>query len=137
METEKSIKTARKHLGKKISKCRKNMKPAELAKRLGISRSYMKGIEDGISTPSPEMYKKMIQVLMPTDTTLKQMDRLYMTIRKAPPPDICEIFSSNPDWIEVFRSLKNSNISAEQIKQMADNSALLQTGSGKGESKNA
>ena len=123
-------------LGAMIVKCREGkMNQSNLASAAGIPRSNMKYIEDGRNAPTAIVYKRIINALLPDAETKQKMDRLYMQIRKTPPPDICEIFSSNPEWIEVFRSLKESNISAEQIMQMTG-TAVAQAKPDKGENSN-
>ena len=63
------------------------------------------------------------------------MDKLYVTIRKTPPPDVCETINSNQELFDVFRIIKSQQLSQEQITRAKE---LFQTfaNENKGENEN-
>ena len=82
-------------LGLLIRDCRGTLSQSQLAKRVGLPRSNMKYIEDGVNAPTAEVYDKLIKELKPDLQARQRMDRLYMAIRKVPPPDICRTITQN------------------------------------------
>lgn len=108
-------------LGKFIAKKRENLNEplsqSKLANAVGLPRSNMKYIEDGFNAPSPHIYMKLIETLKPTLSERKKMDGYYTTIRKSPPPDICEIINSNQELFDVIRLIKTNELTKEQIEQ--------------------
>ena len=40
-----------------------------------------------------------------------------MAIRKVPPPDICEVITTNNELIDVFRLLSGKKLSNDQLEQ--------------------
>ena len=109
------IETAKQTLGKEISKCRKELSQRKLASAVGLPPSNMKYIEDGVNAPSPEIYKKIIEVLHPEEKRQKKMDHLYMLIRKAPPPDVCEIIIENEEINDAMRMIEGKILTDIQI----------------------
>lgn len=106
------IKTKREQLGDSQRK---------FAKKIGLSNSNLKYIEDGINAPSPEIYKSIILFLNPDNEILRRMDDLYSKIRKTPPPDICEIVINNPNLYEVLRMVGvNTIISDNKVKKLTE-----------------
>jgi hypothetical protein len=61
-----------------------------------------------------------LDTLQPDEKQKSEMDRLYMTIRKTPPPDICELLINNPNLITVLRAMEDTKLSKKEM-----NSALV------------
>lgn len=97
-------------LGLLIRDCRGTLSQSQLAKRVGLPRSNMKYIEDGVNAPTAEVYDKLIKELKPDLQTRQRMDRLYMAIRKVPPPDICRTITQNKDLVDAMRKLEGCNL---------------------------
>ena len=106
-------------LGLLIRDCRGTLSQSQLAKRVGLPRSYMKYIEDGVNAPTAAVYEKLIKELKPDLQTRQRMDRLYMAIRKVPPPDICRTITQNKDLVDAMRKLEGCNLTPDQIKRVA------------------
>ena len=88
-------------------------------KRVGLPRSNMKYIEDGVNAPTAEVYDKLIKELKPDLQARRRMDRLYMAIRKVPPPDICRTIAQNKDLVDAMRKLEGCNLTPDQIESVA------------------
>ena len=122
---EKAVERAKKHLGEAIVKCRgEQWTQRQLALAIGLSPSNLKYIEDGINAPTADVYARLIEKLTPSVAVRARMDRLYMTIRKAPPPDVCNVIADTPDLLNVLRGLNGKQITKEQLEQM---SALIES----------
>ena len=106
-------------LGSLIRDCRGALSQSQLAIKIGLSRSNMKYIEDGVNAPTAEVYDKLIKELNPNLLTRRRMDYLYMAIRKAPPPDVCRTLIQNRDLIDAMRKLEGYNLSPQQLKSVA------------------
>lgn len=65
MAVDNASKRAKQELGTLIVYCRGTLSQSQLAKRVGLSRSNMKYIEDGVNAPTAEVYDKLIQELKP------------------------------------------------------------------------
>ena len=130
------IKDAKVKLGKKIRELReqtRKIKSAALANEIGLPRSNMKYIEDGVNAPSPEKYEALIRALQPNPEDHKELDRIYSVIRGAPPPDVCKIIMEN-DWLfDSLRLASAKQLTEEQIKEVR---TLLATFNTKGETEN-
>ena len=113
-------------LGLLIRDCRGTLSQSQLAKRVGLPRSNMKYIEDGVNAPTAEVYDKLIKELKPDLQTRQHMDRLYMAIRKVPPPDVYRTITQNKDLVDAIRKLEGCNLSPDQIKSVADLFASFQ-----------
>ena len=113
-------------LGLLIRDCRGTLSQSQLAKRVGLPRSNMKYIEDGVNAPTAEVYDKLIKELKPDLQARRRMDRLYMAIRKVPPPDVCRTITQNKDLVDAIRKLEGCNLSPDQIKSVADLFASFQ-----------
>ena len=124
--SDKASKRAKKSLGALIVRCRGTLSQSQLAKRVGLPRSNMKYIEDGVNAPTADVYDKLIKELMPDLQTRQRMDRLYMAIRKVPPPDVCRTITQNKDLVDAIRKLEGCNLSPDQIKSVADLFASFQ-----------
>lgn len=105
-------------LGLLIRDCRGTLSQSQLAKRVGLPRSNMKYIEDGVNAPTAEVYDKLINELKPDLQARQRMDRLYMAIRKVPPPDICRTITQNKDLVDAMRKLEGCNLTPDQIKSV-------------------
>ena len=106
-------------LGLWIRDCRGTLSQSQLAKRVGLPRSNMKYIEDGVNAPTAEVYDKLIKELKPDLQARQRMDRLYMAIRKVPPPDICRTITQNKDLVDAMRKLEGCNLTSDQIESVA------------------
>ena len=105
-------------LGLLIRDCRGTLSQSQLAKRVSLPRSNMKYIEDGVNAPTAEVYDKLIKELKPDLQTRQPMDRLYIAIRKVPPPDICRTITQNKDLVDAMRKLDGCNLTPDQIKSV-------------------
>ena len=106
-------------LGLLIRDRRGTLSQSQLAKRVGLPRSNMKYIEDGVNAPTAEVYDKLIKELKPDLQARQRMDRLYMAIRKVPPPDICRTITQNKDLVDAMRKLEGCNLTSDQIESVA------------------
>ena len=106
-------------LGSLIRDCRGTLSQSQLAKRVGLPRSNMKYIEDGVNAPTAEVYDKLIKELKPDLHTHRRMDHLYMAIRKVPPPDVCRTITQNKDLVDAMRKLEGCNLTPSQIESVA------------------
>lgn len=106
-------------LGVLIRNCRGTLSQSQLAKRVGLPRSNMKYIEDGINAPTADVYDKLIKELKPDLHTRRRMDHLYMAIRKVPPPDVCRTITQNKDLVDAMRKLEGCNLTSDQIESVA------------------
>jgi transcriptional regulator with XRE-family HTH domain len=102
-------------LGTEIAKSRGKLSQRKLAQAVGLHPSNMKYIEDGVNAPSHDVYAKIIEELKPPPRQRAVMDKLYTTIRKTPPPDVCETINSNQELFDVFRLINSQKLSKEQI----------------------
>ena len=105
-------------LGLLIHDCRGTLSQSQLAKRVGLPRSNMKYIEDGVNAPTAEVYDKLIKELKPDLQTRQRMDRLYMAIRKVPPPDVCRTITQNKDLVDAMRKLEGCNLTPYEIERV-------------------
>ncbi len=123
-EEEKTIykKNAR-ELGQLIRKIR--MSPGDyglglrrLASAADISPSNMKYIEEGIVTPTPPVYTKIIKTLSPTDKELFELDHLYSLVKGTPPPDVCAILNKNEKLNNILRLLEDVELNENQLSKL-------------------
>ena len=54
--SDKASERAKQNLGALIVRCRGTLSQSQLAKRIGLPRSNMKYIEDGVNAPTAEVY---------------------------------------------------------------------------------
>lgn len=85
---------------------------------VGIPASNLKYIEDGVNAPSPEAYTAIVLHLHPTNEERNELDRLYSSIRKTPPPDVCKIVCANAGLNDALRIISDQSLSAKQIGQI-------------------
>lgn len=125
---------AKKKLGTLIAKCRgKDMSQRRLAEAVDLPPSNMKYIEDGINCPTANVYSKLISVLKPSPIKRTELDQAYMTIRKTPPPDVCELLISNPNLITILRSMEDAKLNKKEMNSVLASIAQMKK---KGETDN-
>lgn len=83
-----------------------------------VPASNLKYIEDGVNAPSPDVYDAIIRYLDPTDGERKELDRLYSSIRRTPPPDVCRIVCANSALNDALRLVSNQTLTPDQISQI-------------------
>ena len=119
LSAEKQATQAKKKLGTAIAHCRGDrMSQRQLALAVGLPPSNMKYIEDGVNAPTRDVYAGLIAALNPGKAERKKLDSLYMSVRRTPPPDVCETLMANPALIEAVRKLDGIKLSGEQAKQV-------------------
>ena len=69
-------------------------------------------------TPTAEVYPKLLDTLQPNEKQRADMDQLYMTIRKTPPPDVCELVTNNPDLIQLLRAIGDAKLTKNEINAL-------------------
>lgn len=89
-----------------------------------VPASNLKYIEDGINAPSPEAYEAIITHLKPTEDQRRELDRLYSSIRKTPPPDVSRILCRNAGLNDALRLIADQSLTDTQLAQVK---ALLAT----------
>lgn len=117
--SDKASERAKQNLGALIVRSRGTLSQSQLAKRIGLSRSNMKYIEDGVNAPTAEIYEKLMKELKPDLQTQRRMDHLYMAIRKVPPPDVCRTITQNKGLVDAMRKLEGCNLTPSQIESVA------------------
>lgn len=113
-ETEQAMKM----LGELIAECRGNRSLRKIAEPSGIPASQLQYIERGIMTPTADVYSKLLKELAPDISQQKTMDDLYMTIRKTPPPNICNTIISNQALVEAMRCIDGITLTLEQSEEI-------------------
>ena len=114
----KKIKNQKIKLGKLIKDCRGEKTMRSVAVAVGLSPSNLKYIEDGINAPSPKIYTKLMQTLEPKGKIKKDIERTYMLIREAPPPDVCKVIIDNENLNNSLRILEGHTLTTEQLKEL-------------------
>ena len=114
--TEPGAEQAKKQLGKLIKELRGELSMRQLAAAVELSPSNMMYIENGTNAPTAEVYHKLVSALHPNSKTRAEMDQLYMTIRKVPPPDICELILENTDLIDALRQTQGKALTQTQTE---------------------
>ena len=109
---------AMKQLGELIAELRGQRSLRKIAEPSGIPASQLQYIERGTMAPTAEVYPKLLDVLQPNKKQRAKMDRLYMAIRKIPPPDVCELITGNPDFIHLLRVLGDSKLTKNEINAL-------------------
>ena len=88
----------------------------ELAKKISVAPSYLNDIEKNKrAAPKNELIKKLSNILK---VDLKILYDLAGTSKKTIAPDIEELINSNPNLISLLRTIKESKINNEEIKQI-------------------
>jgi hypothetical protein len=114
----------KKELGKLINECRGQRSLRSVADAVGLPHSNLKYIEDGVNAPSPETYANLINELSPQAPMRKKMDRAYMAIRCAPPPDVCQIVTANEGLNDSLRIIEGHTLTPQQFEEL---NALLRS----------
>lgn len=114
----KKIGKQKKKLGKLIQQCRGEKSMRSVATAVGLSPSNLKYIEDGINAPSPKIYTELMQVLEPQGKIKKDIERAYMLIREAPPPDVCKVIIDNENLNDSLRILEGHTLTPQQLQEL-------------------
>ena len=114
----KEIREQKQLLGKLIKECRGKKSLRSVAAAVGLPPSNLKYIEDGVNAPSPETYKSLVSELNPQDPMQKDMDRAYMVIRSAPPPDVCKVVTDNEELNDSLRIIKGRKLTPQQFQEL-------------------
>ena len=112
------MKTTKKIFGTYIRELRiKNeIGQRELSKKIGIAPSYLNDIEKNKRTaPKPEVIKK-ISLILKVDLDL--LNDLAGISKKTIAPDINEYIKEFPEVVSLLRSMKNNNITIDEIDKM-------------------
>lgn len=112
-------------LGELIAECRGKCGLRKIALPSGIQASQLQYIEQGILAPTAEVYPKLLKELKPNDAQRNEMDQLYMTIRKTPPPDVCELLINNPNLIAVLRAMEDAKLSKKEMNSVLSSIAQM------------
>ena len=112
------VKNQKIELGKLLKECRGERSLRNVAAAVGLSPSNLKYIEDGINAPSPKIYTKLMQTLEPKGKIKKDIERTYMLIREAPPPDVCKVIIDNENLNNSLRILEGHTLTTEQLKEL-------------------
>ena len=115
---DKATERAMKKLGELIAECRGERSLRQIAFPSGISASQLQSIERGILAPTADVYPKLLATLQPDEKQKAELDRLYMTIRRTPPPDVCELVTNNPDLIQLLRAIGNAQFTKNEINAL-------------------
>ena len=107
-------------LGKLIAQSRGNISQRQLAKMIELPPSNLTYIENGVNAPSPEVYLKIMQTLNPKPKIRNKMDKLYMEIRKLPPPDVCNVLMENTEMVDKLRILSGLPLTQEQLSKVEE-----------------
>ena len=110
---------AMKQMGELIAEIRGKRSLRKVAEPSGIPASQLQYIERGTMAPTAEVYGKLLDTLQPTREQQAELERLFMTIRKTPPPDVCELLINNPNLITILRAMEDAKLSKKDM-----NSAL-------------
>lgn len=114
-----SMEKAKKKLGKLIGSCRgKNMSQRQLALAINLSPSNLKYIEDGVNSPTADVYSRLISVLNPSSAKRAQLDQAYMVVRNAPPPDVCDRVKKDPCLMNIIRAMDDEPLTDSQAEQI-------------------
>ena len=115
---DQSTELAMKQLGELITEIRGERSLRTIAEPSGVPASQLQYIERGIMAPTAEVYPKLLRELNPNNEKRAEMDRLYMAMRKTPPPDVCELVTGNPDLIQLLRALGNAKLTKKEINTL-------------------
>ena len=109
---------AMKQMGELIAEVRGKRSLRKVAEPSGIPASQLQYIERGTMAPTADVYPKLLDTLQPDEKQKAELDRLYMTIRKTPPPDVCELVTNNPDLIQLLRAIGNAQFTKNEINAL-------------------
>ena len=95
---------------------KKNIGQRDLAKKIGVSPSYLNDIEkEKRSAPKLAVIKKLSKYL---ETNLDELNDLAGVSKKEVAPDISEYMEKNPKIVSLIRSIKNNNLNETQIESI-------------------
>ena len=109
---------AMKQMGELITEIRGQRSLRKIAEPSGIPASQLQYIERGSMTPTADVYPKLLDVLQPDKKQREEMDQLYMTIRKTPPPDVSGIICNNIGLSSILRGLGDQQLTDAQLFQV-------------------
>ena len=109
---------AMKQMGELIAEVRGKRSLRKVAEPSGIPASQLQYIERGTMAPTADVYPKLLDTLQPDEKQKAELDRLYMTIRRTPPPDVCELVTNNPDLIQLLRAIGNAQFTKNEINAL-------------------
>ena len=115
---DKPTKKAMEKLGKYLAECRGERSLRKVSEPCGIPASQLLSIENGTLSPTADVYANLLATLTPTDKQRSDMDRLFMAIRKAPPPDVCKVIINCPDLIPALRRVEGLTLTKQQINSI-------------------
>ena len=130
---DKATERAMKKLGELIAECRGERSLRKIAEPSGIAASQLQSFERGTLSPVADVYPRLLDTLQPDERQRTGMDRLYMTIRKTPPPDVCELLINNPNLIAVLRAMGDAKLSKKEMSSILESIAQMKR---KGETDN-
>ncbi len=95
---------------------KKNIGQRDLAKKIGVSPSYLNDIEkEKRSAPKLTVIKKISKYL---ETNLDELNDLAGVSKKEVAPDISEYMEKNPKIVSLIRSIKKNNLKETQIESI-------------------
>lgn len=112
------IEQAMARLGAFIYQCRGTNSLRAIAKPSGIPASQLLAIENGTMAPTADVYPRLLNALRPNEEQRTEMDKLFMTIRKIPPPDICKTIITNQALIDAMRAVDGVVLTGEQLNMV-------------------
>ena len=124
---------AMKRMGELIAEIRGQRSLRKISEPSGIPASQLQYIERGTMAPTADVYPKLLDALQPDKKQREEMDQLYMTIRKTPPPDVCELLISNPNLITILRSMEDAKLNKKEMNSVLASIAQMKK---KGETDN-
>lgn len=113
--TDATTKRASEKLAKLLRECRGEQSLRKIAGQIGIAASQLQSLEEAKLTPTANVFSKLLVVLRPDEKTKKELEHLYMTIRKTPPPDVCEFIIDHPNLIPLLRSMDGMKLGKREI----------------------
>ena len=109
---------AMKRMGELIAEIRGQRSLRKISEPSGIPASQLQYIERGTMAPTADVYPKLLDVLQPDKKQREEMDQLYMTIRKTPPPDVSGIICNNIGLSSILRGLGDQRLTDVQLSQV-------------------
>ena len=109
---------AMKRMGELIAEIRGQRSLRKISEPSGIPASQLQYIERGTMAPTADVYPKLLDVLQPDKKQREEMDQLYMTIRKTPPPDVSGIICNNIGLSSILRGLGDQRLTDAQLSQV-------------------
>lgn len=105
-------------LGELICKCRGRNSLRAIAGPSGIPASQLQYIERGTMAPTADVYTKLLATLHPIESQRLQMDKLYVAIRKTPPPNVCNTIMKSSGLVEAFGVFEGKALSDTQADML-------------------